>query len=411
MRWSSVLLPAALLVLLAGPVAEAQVRLSLHDAIQLANDKNAYLAAGEQRISAAQGLTRQAALKPNPRLYIQQENARLWQSPGLVYWRDTDTFAYGGLTIESGHKRERRIDFANANTARTEADLALLRRQTASRVAAAYWNAAGAVQVVVLLNEERQNLQQVVEYTQARVKEGAAAGADLLRIRLEAQRVDALLAAAQQDAERGRIDLYREIGADPPATVEFTESMENLRAVDVPAPAAVLDSRPEVLLARRAVAQAEAHAKLQMANGKPDPEYLFGYKRTAGFDSVIVGVQINLPTRDRNQGNIAAAEADVRVARETARAVETQVQAEFQAALRDYQLKRTLVSGDLPGMVQNARDSARIAQVAFREGGVDVLRLLDAERTRIETQLLYTRSLAGFQQSAVALEVAAGKNP
>lgn len=411
MRWSSVLLPAALLALLAGPVAEAQVRLGLHDAIQLALDKNAYLAAGQQRISAAQGLTRQAALKPNPRIYLQQENARVWQNPGLVYWRDTDTFAYGGLTVESGGKRERRVDFANANTARTEADQALLRRQTAARVATAYWNAAGAAQVVVLLNQERQNLQQVVEYTQARVKEGAAAGADLLRIRIEAQRVDALLAAARQDAERGRIDLYREIGTAPPPGVEFTEPMETLRAVDVPEPAAVLDRRPEVLLARSAVIQAEAHVKLQIANGKPDPEYLFGYKRTAGFDSLIVGVQVNLPARDRNQGNIAAAEADVRAARETVRAVEAQAQAEFQAALRDYELKRALVSGDLPGMVQNARDSARIAQVAFREGGVDVLRLLDAERTQIETQLLYTRSLAGFQQSAVALEVAAGRNP
>jgi hypothetical protein len=39
----------------------------------------------------------------------------------------------------------------------------------------------------------------------------------------------------------------------------------------------------------------------------PDPEFLAGYKRTGGFDTVIVGVQINLPFRNRNQGSIAAA--------------------------------------------------------------------------------------------------------
>lgn len=411
MRWSSVLGLTTLLAITVGCVAEAQVRLGLRDAVQLALDRNAYLSAGEQRISAAQGLTRQAALKPNPRLYLQQENARIWQSPGLVYWRDTDTFAYAGITVESGGKRERRIDFASANTARVEADQALLRRQLAARVATAYWAAAGAAQVVDLLNEERQNLQQVVQYTQSRVKEGAAAGADLLRIQLEAQRVDTLLAVARQEADRGRLDLYQEIGVAAPPAVAFIEPIDALRSVAVPAPAAILENRPEVLMAQRAVTQAEALVKLQLANAKPDPDYLFGYKRTAGFDSIVIGVQLNLPTRNRNQGLIASAEADLRAARETARAVEAQVQAEFQAALRDYDLKRQLVSGDLPDMVKNARDSARIAQFAFREGGVDVLRLLDAERIRIETQLLYTRSLAGFQQSAVALEVAAGMNP
>ncbi|WP_321476828.1 TolC family protein [uncultured Paludibaculum sp.] len=411
MRWPPVSLLTLVLGAAASPVAQGQVRLGLQDAIQLALEKNAYLAAGEQRIGASKGLGQQAALKPNPRVYLQQENARFWQSPGLVYWRDTDTFAYAGLTVESGGKRERRVDYAVANTARVEADQALLRRQLAARVASAYWTAAGAQRVVSLLNEERQNLLQVVQYTQSRVKEGAAAGADLLRIQLEAQRVDTLLAVAQQEAERSRLDLYREIGVAAPDTVEFSDPLDDLRGVAVPDAGEVLGRRPEVLLARRGVAQAEAHVRLQLANAKPDPDYLFGYKRTAGFDSLIVGVQINLPTRNRNQGLIAASEADLRAAKETLRAVEAQISAEFQSAVRDYELKRKLVSGDLPGMVQRSRDSARIAQFAFREGGVDVLRLLDAERIRIETQLLYTRSLADFQQSVVTLEVATGVNP
>ncbi|MGC4014788.1 MAG: TolC family protein [Luteolibacter sp.] len=411
MRWSPVFILPVLFATRVCCPAQAQVRLGLQDAVRLALDKNAYLSAGQQRIEAAQGLRRQAALKPNPRLYLQQENARFWQNPGLVYWRDTDTFAYGGYTVESGGKRERRVELAAANTARVEADQSLLRRHVAARVAAAYWVAAGAVRVVALLNEERQNLLQVVSYTESRVKEGAAAGADLLRIQLESQRVEALLAVAQQDAERSRLELYREIGVGPPPLVEFSDALDTLREVAVPEPAAVLEHRPEVVLARQTVAQAEAQVKLQIANARPDPDYLFGYKRTAGFDSLIAGVQINLPVRNRNQGNIASAEADLRAARETVRGVETQVAAEFQSALRDYELKRKLVSGELPSMVQRARDSARVAQFAFREGGVDVLRLLDAERVRIETQLMYTRSLAEFQQSAVALQVAAGANP
>ncbi|MCX6625891.1 MAG: TolC family protein, partial [Acidobacteria bacterium] len=191
----------------------------------------------------------------------------------------------------------------------------------------------------------------------------------------------------------------------------FVDPPDSLREVAVPLLAAILEQRPEVILARRGVAQAEANLRLQQANAKPDPDFVMGYKRTAGFDTLIAGVQINLPVRNRNEGLIAAAGAELRGARETVRAVESQVAAEFEASARDYALKRKLVSTELPSMVQRAKDSSRIAQIAFREGGVDLLRLLDAERTRIETQLMYSRSLTDFQQSAVALAVAAGANP
>ncbi|MCX6625890.1 MAG: TolC family protein, partial [Acidobacteria bacterium] len=135
-------------------------------------------------LGAAGGLRQQAALKPNPKLYLQQENTRLWQRPGLNYWRDSDTFAYVGQTVELGGKRERRMEYASANSARVEADQALLRRQVAARVGNAYWAAAGAVRVLSLLYEEKRNLLRVVRYTESRVKEGATAGADLLRIQL-----------------------------------------------------------------------------------------------------------------------------------------------------------------------------------------------------------------------------------
>lgn len=392
-------------------VANAQVRLGLQDAVRLALEKNAYLSAGEQRLGVSRGLVQQAGLKPNPRLYLQQENVRFWQSPGINYRRDTDTFAYAGYTVELGGKRERRVEYAAANVSRLEADQALFSRQVAARVGAAYWTAAGAARVVSLLAEERHNLAQVVRYTESRVREGAAAGADLVRIQLESQRVDALLAVAEQDAERSRVGVYREIGIEPVESVEFSDPVERLQDVSIPELPTVLERRPEVTLARRALLQAEANLKLQRSNARPDPDFLLGYKRTAGYDTLIAGVQINLPVRNRNQGFIAAAEAEVRGARDTVRAVETQVRAELQASERDYTLKRKLVSGELISMVQRSKDASRIAQFAFREGGVDVLRLLDAERIRIETQLLYTRSLADFQQSAVALQVAAGVNP
>jgi outer membrane protein TolC len=58
-----------------------------------------------------------------------------------------------------------------------------------------------------------------------------------------------------------------------------------------------------------------------------------------------------------------------------------------------------------------AQESARISLAAYREGGADLLRLLDSERTRSEVQLLHFRTLGEYQQSRVALETAVGVAP
>ena len=62
-------------------------------------------------------------------------------------------------------------------------------------------------------------------------------------------------------------------------------------------------------------------------------------------------------------------------------------------------------------MREQADETSRIALGAYREGGADLLRLLDAERVRIDIELLYLRTLAEYRQSMVALEAAMGVEP
>ena len=62
-------------------------------------------------------------------------------------------------------------------------------------------------------------------------------------------------------------------------------------------------------------------------------------------------------------------------------------------------------------MRDRADEVYKIADAAYREGGSDILRLLDAERTKIETQLAYSRTLFELQQSAVAVATAQGNLP
>ena len=107
--------PLAFLALLLPLSLFPQQPLTLASAIREAIEKHPLLAAADGRVSTAQGLLEQAALKPNPRLTVQLENLRGgWQSPYRPL-TDNDHFIYITQTLETARKRERRTDLATAN--------------------------------------------------------------------------------------------------------------------------------------------------------------------------------------------------------------------------------------------------------------------------------------------------------
>ncbi|MCS6953927.1 MAG: TolC family protein [Bryobacteraceae bacterium] len=386
--------------------------LSLREAVAEALARHPVLAAGAERVRASEALRLQAALRPNPRLFIQLENLRAYGAPGFSYGRDADSYLYVSQVFETGAKRERRVEAAAVTLRRAELERELLRRQIAARVKQAYWAAAGAQRQLEILLETGQTFRQVVEYHELRVREGAMAEADLLRVRLEGERLAIAANGAALEAERTRIQLFREMGRTEFPPVDFADPLED----PAPAPvvvdvAAALESRPEMQLARLAVEQARANLRLAEAHSRPDLDVLFGYKRTAGFNTLLGGVQWNLPVLNRNQGNIAAALAEVRAAESSLAATEALIRAEVRTAAVEYEARRRQLAESLRALREHAAESARIAQAAYREGGTDLLRLLDAERVRLETETLYYRTLAEYRQSAAALEAALGVEP
>jgi cobalt-zinc-cadmium efflux system outer membrane protein len=136
---------------------------------------------------------------------FQAENLGANGAPGFAYGRDADTFAYLTQPIETGGKRTRRVDAATAATKRAGLERELLARQIAARVKLAYWGAEGAERARSVLDETLRTFAQIVAYHEARVREGAMAEADLLRVRLESERIALAANTAQLEAERARI--------------------------------------------------------------------------------------------------------------------------------------------------------------------------------------------------------------
>lgn len=397
-------------VLVAASV-QAQQTLTLESAIETARRTHPLLASGPSRIAAAEGSVTQAALRPNPRLFLQTENWRAWGNPGLATASQTDTYAYVSQPIETAHKRALRTEAARTGLRRAGLERELAERQVVARVKLAWWNAVAAARVHEVLLENVRNFQQIIEYHDIRVREGAVAQADLLRVQLEGERLSLAANTASLDAERARIELFRAMGQTQFPDIRLAGELDTAVEPATADPARALAERTEVKIARQVREEALANASVQRSIARPDVDVLAGYKRTGGFDTLIGGVQVNLPFANRNQGNIAAADASVKIADSEIAAAQAIVLAELRTAERDVAIRKAQVSGTFQKLLAQAGESSRIARAAYREGGADLLRLLDAERVRIELEALYYRTLGEYRQSVAALETAMGIAP
>jgi cobalt-zinc-cadmium efflux system outer membrane protein len=407
-RLAALIVKALSISLLTAVLLQAQTPLNISTAIEEAVSAHPDVAAAEARIAAARGARIQAALAPNPRLILQSENTRLWGTPPLSYWRDTDNFLYLQQVFERPDKRRDRVSAADAAVLRAEAERDLARRSIAVRVSSAYWLAYAAQTVARLLADEARNFDQIVQYHRDRVREGAMAEVDLLRILLERDRITVNIRSAEQDAVRLKLEVQRSMGRRQFADITLTELPLSLEEISEPTAEKAIQSRAEVVVSRRVIEAARARLQSQESNAEQDPEGLFGYKRTGGYNTLLAGLQINLPLRNRNQGQIATAVAEIRQAEQEAQGIESQIRAEVAIAWSEVTAKRKLLTDVLQPMRDRAVELSRIAQAAYREGGTDLLRLIDAERSRLEAISAYTRALAEYQLALTQLQIAIG---
>jgi len=392
--------------------AAAQEPLTLEAAVERALASHPLLAEGRQRVESARGQLRQAPLTFNPKLVLQAENYRAWGARPIQTSRETDDFAYLQQTFETAGKRGKRAELASRGLRAAELELAVLRRQVARDVSLAYWAALGAQKMHELLLESVRNFEKIVEYHEIRVREGAMAENDLLRVKLELGRIQLAANNAGLDAAKARIELFRAMGQTAFPEVRFAEALQ----LDEDRPLLTdeeeaLRRRPEMQLAQARLEQARGNLVLQRANATPNLDALFGYKRSMGENTLIAGLQWDLPVLNRNQGNIQSAAADIKAAEANLAATEAIIRAEVKAAAAEYQTRRAQLR-DLVGRLRSQADeTARIAQSAYRLGGADLLRLLDAERLRIEIELVHYRAWMEYRQSMEVLAFALGVKP
>jgi len=301
-------------------------------------------------------------------------------------------------------------------SSQTEYDL--VRRQIVQSVKHAYWEARGAQEIREVLKATVDNFQGIVAYHSAQFDVGTIPEQDLLRIRLESERlqIDANLAVIE--ATRSRVELQRRMAQAEFPDLVLNESLDANGSVIPPLDIQqVLEQRLELRVAEAALQQAQAKARLEELSARPDLSILYVYKRTqlvdtnAGTNTALAGVQITLPIADRNQGNREAAAAEVHRQEQLLMQAKAEVRADYFGARQEYDLRRQEVVDTLQPLREHGATISNIAQQAYQQGGTDLLRLLDAQRARLDAEVAWVKGMVQYQQSIVSLQAAEGVSP
>lgn len=392
--------------------SEPNAVLTLPEALALAVMHNPELAAYSWEIRAADARALQAGLRPNPELGVEVEEAG---GTGSRRGLDSaETTIQLSQLIERGGKRAKRKQAAELEKKLAHWDyqskrLDVLARTTKAfnSVLAAQENLDLTAKLLALSQQQADAVRQRVEAGKDMPLERNKAEVVYSQVRIQHRQAQSLLQDARRqlasawnqkepvfEKVRGELD---EIGQLP----AFNELAQQV------------GQNPDLERWQAEIELAKAQEALERALGKQDFTVSAGMQRFNETDdnAVVFGISIPLPVFDRNQGNIAAARFQTRKLQEQQKAAQARVHAELSEAYAALAGAHAEASETKECILQNAKQAFENAQEAWRQGKIDTLNVLDAQRTFFETQTQYIESLAAFHEAHADVRRLIGSMP
>ena len=120
----------------------------------------------------------------------------------------------------------------------------------------------------------------------------------------------------------------------------------------------------------------------------------------------IAGVQVGvpIPIYNRNQGNIAKAQAELAAAQHEVRRVQLALQQRLAAVFEQYATAQQQVEKYTRDIMPNAQESLRLVSAGYRQGEFGYLVLLTAQRTYFQTNLAYLDALRDLRSATAVIE-------
>jgi outer membrane protein TolC len=267
-----------------------------------------------------------------------------------------------------------------------------------------------AEQHAQLLQRQVSIQEQIVALLQGQVQAGALAGSASVPFRIALIKARLDLIEAQWAASQARASVAEAIGIPLRALdgarlifsgLEALETITQLGSAEVRR--AALQSRPDILGALAEYAASQSALQLQIAKQYPDLRLQPGYQFDQGDNKWTLGISVELPILNQNQGPIAEASAKRQEAAAHFNALQAKIIAEIDNAS---QAVRVAEMSSLALHTLAEEQAKRLEGVAaqLRAGAVDQLESLTAQNESLLTELAELDGRLKLQQAVGALE-------
>jgi cobalt-zinc-cadmium efflux system outer membrane protein len=400
--------------------AQSPADLTVEELVARAISDSPELRAARVEIDAAVGRLRQAGLRPNPMLELGGQKAL---SP------DNNVMIGLSVPLDLNGRKDGRVGVAERELEMKRAQVRDRERRLAADIRMKAGDLMAARRNVTVTDDLLRINHGALRLVRERVRQGATPALEENLMLVEVNRLEATRQMLGSRVEITTLQLKALAGIAPDVPLSIRGQLASTAAIPEAAEAAqhALASRPDLAVARNDVAMGTAKIRKEQAEARWDASVNVGYQRqNFGFDlngltstgatrpiqDVFhyfgAGVSIMLPVRNRNDGNIAAAEAEARAAELRLEFAELTVRKEISAAFAQHAAARRSLDIYERGVRDVATRNLDVVRQAYGLGRSSLLDVIAEQRRYIEVENGYTDILKQVYDAAVEIARATG---
>lgn len=380
-------------------LAQDTLKITLEQAEQRFVQKNFALLAQKFNISIAEAGVQQAKLWNNPNLFFETNLYNGYDHKFLPYEKQNDLVnPTGGVfniqlqqVLSLTGSRSKLVKLAQTNVSLQQSAFQDVMRNARYMLSQTFGNLLNGQAKLVILNQERQRLQDLLEAFRAQLKLGIIAPYEVTRLELEQKNFERDLANLNvqiaQDMSVMRVLLsesgtaYVSVAATPPAAKPAVAIPQLLDLA--------LENRPDIAAAKFQIQYNENNLIYQKSLAVPNLTLGADYQRVGAAFPHYVGVQalIDLPIRNRNQGNIQSAKAGIEQSKITSDLTRLQIEQDVVAASQQYQQAMIQQQKITPEYLESIDEISKNAAENYSKRVIDLVSFIDKIRAYRDAQL------------------------
>lgn len=359
-------------------------------------------------IEAKRGEAAQASYRPNPELALDVENF-LGSKANSGFDAAEETLSLS-QTIELGDKRLMRLRAAHLDTSAAAWDFEAARVAAGMRAADAFIDVLICQMRIDVMSRFVGVTEKTLQAVDKQISGGSAVAVDRDRAKIAVAKAEAALATEKARHASARRSLSVLWGSERPL---FERASGTVSGGGVPSLESIrshIEQHPALARWGDEIARRAAVVDVERSKAIPDVTVGMGVRRFNENDSGALVASVSMPLQvfGGNQGSIAAAEqrlqkADFEQAAARGDLMGTLVEAHgalsVAATQRDYQASRVMPA---------ARSAFDRSKAAFEQGKIDLMGLLDSQRSLTEAELEMVGAEAEAAKWRIKLEMLVG---